>query len=105
MAELLGVTVSSVSKLLAKLKKHNIIRRTKRGEWSLNPMYFAPNYINKELFYLWKDVLHNVIPMSIQAVFAGYADPTDGYIHALPYADETVMEQANELEGSIEDGE
>ena len=105
MAKLLGVTVSSISKLIAKLKKHNIIRRTKRGEWSLNPMYFAPNYINKEIFDLWRDILHNVIPMPIQAVFDGYADPIDGYVHTERPCEYSEMEQLQELEGSIEDGE
>ena len=55
--------------------------------------------------HLWRDVLHNVIPMPIQAVFDGYADPIDGYVHTEQPCEYSEMEQLQELEGSIEDGE
>lgn len=105
MAHLLGLTGSAMSKFIAKLKKHDIIRRTKRGEWSMNPLFFSPNYINKELFDLWRDVLDRYVPLTIQAVFDGYADPFDGYIHAEQPVLEIEPEQTDELEGSIDDGD
>ena len=105
MAKLLNLTPSAMSKFISKLKKYDIIRRTKRGEWALNPMYFSPNYINKEIFDLWRDVLGNTIPMAVQAVFDGYADPIDGYIHTeSPVSDEEFVE-SEEPERSIGYGE
>lgn len=79
-AEILGIRTTQTRNFLKKLKKNDMIRQTDAGWYSLNPLYFSPTYINKDLYFLWEDVLKNFIPNTIKLVFAGLADEETGYI-------------------------
>lgn len=81
-SNIIGTRMTQTRTFLKKLKKNDIIRQTSAGWYSLNPLYFSPTYINKNLYALWEDVIGRYIPNTIKLIFAGIADEETGYIKA-----------------------
>lgn len=102
-AKELNISESVSRKYIAKLKALDIIRQDENRCYYINPLYFSPSYVNKELFMLWKDQIERFIPLSIRLVFSGIATEGTGYI---PEFKEDLFKADEENdEGSENDGQ
>lgn len=98
-AKELNISDSVARRYISKLKELNLIRQDEHRCYYLNPLYFSPTYVNKELFLLWKDQIEKYIPLSIRLVFSGIADESTGYIPQFKLEELEESEEGSEVDG------
>lgn len=78
--EKLGLTTrKNGNAMVNKLMRLQLLRKTmvvidpERGtaeeQWFINPLYFAPVYINRTLYILWRDQIEKYIPDYVRDIF------------------------------------